>query len=1276
MKNWQFWIDVGGTFTDCIAVAPNGDRLQHKTLSSGIIKGVGRIDPVSLQLIDPRRRADPDGVWNNYEIRFSTSSALATAVPLTVSSFTAGVLQVSAASQALALATTDEPIAYELLSPEPAPLVAIRYLIGARLSDALPPVDVRLGTTRGTNALITRTGSRTALVTTRGFRDILRIGYQARPDLFSLDIHKPDELYEQVVEIDERIDAAGNVLTKPHASAIQEKLRQLRECGIESLAVVLLHACSNPQHERMIGELASEYGFANVSLSHEIASLRKIVPRGDTTAIDAYLNPILSSYIRSIETSLHPGSSLELMTSSGGLVTADQFRGKDSILSGPAGGVVGVARVAAQAGFETAIGFDMGGTSTDVSRWDGDFELQYETEKAGQRIASPMAAIETVAAGGGSICQFDGVKLVVGPQSAGADPGPACYGKGGPLAVTDINLYLGKLQPDAFPFLLDIDAVEQRLAEQREVVANSTGQHYSLTELAEGYLRIANVNMAEAIRSISVERGIDPRNDVLVAFGGAAAQHACAVADELEMRKVLLHPAAGILSALGIGMAEVTVHREQGIYDLLDRTPQKDLEQIFAMLEQQAIEELPTNLHTSDPNSLSLTRSLDLRFKGIDQSITIHEPDDRDFLSSYEQTYLARTGFLPTDRTVEIVTARVTANIGNRYATNAPDEIRPPIACLNPLKQQHVWFQGEQLAANVFAREGLSPGNVIQGPAIITESVSTVVIDPGWNAAVSTTGNLLLTRVESESQLEIPPTQTAIADPILLEIFNRRFTAIATEMGTTLRKTSRSVNVKERLDYSCAVFTPDGDLVVNAPHIPVHLGSMGATVRYVLSSMSLGPGDVVVTNDPYHGGSHLPDVTVITPVYDADGALMFVTASRAHHAEIGGITPGSMPPFSQNLAEEGVLIRAMKVIDGGNSQLDKLASLLQDAPWPSRDVATNIADVAAQIEANKRGAESLLRFVKEQGQSVVSNYMRFIQSAAEAKTRAALSRLANGSHKFVDHLDCGAQICVEVVIQDDKAVIDFAGTHDVLRGNLNANQAIVTAATLYCLRLLIDEDIPLNEGVLQPVEIRIPQGMLNPPSNETPEQCPAIVGGNVETSQRIVDVLLGALGLAAASQGTMNNFLFGDDSFGYYETICGGAGATERAAGADAVHTHMTNTRLTDPEVLESRFPVRLRQFQIRSGSGGEGQNRGGNGVSREIEFLQPLQISLITQRRGSYRPYGCQGGGAGQRGTNTLIRHDGESVVLENIASVTVESGDRILIETPGGGGWGDANP
>lgn len=1273
MKNWQFWIDVGGTFTDCIAVDPDGNRRQHKTLSSGVIKGVGHVDTDKLHLIDPRRAADPDGVWNDYKIRLTLpGQSTAAADLLAVSSFASGILHLDATPQAQALASTNSPIAYELLSPEPAPLVAIRYLLGAQLSAALPPVDVRLGTTRGTNALITRTGSRMALVTTQGFRDILRIGYQARPDLFALDIEKPDELYEQVVEVDERVDAAGNVLNQPDASVIQRQLKQLRESGIESLAVVLLHACSNPEHELIIGELAKAYDFANVSLSHDIASLRKIVPRGDTTAIDAYLNPILSSYIRSIDSALHPDSSLELMTSSGGLAAAEKFRGKDSILSGPAGGVVGVAQVASQAGFATAIGFDMGGTSTDVSRWDGDFELQYETEKAGQRIATPMAAIETVAAGGGSICHFDGVKLVVGPQSAGAEPGPACYGRGGPLAVTDINLYLGKIQPDAFPFQLDHAAVERRLLEQRDIVANSTGQQYSLTELAEGYLRIANVNMAEAIRSISVERGIDPRQDVLVAFGGAAAQHACAVADELGMRKVLLHPSAGILSALGIGMAEVTVHREQGIYDLLDRQQGTELDRVFATLEQQAITELPTNLQTSDPESVSLTRSLDLRFKGIDQSITIHEPQDRNFLAGYEQAYLARTGFLPTDRTVEIVTARVTANLGNRYATDAQDEMLPPTAPPRPQQQRQVSFRGEQRTASVYARDGLPPGTVIEGPAIITESVSTVVVDPGWNAAVSSTGNLLFTRVESKSKPEVAPDTTS-ADPILLEIFNRRFTAIATEMGTTLRKTSRSVNVKERLDYSCAVFTHDGDLVVNAPHIPVHLGSMGATVRYVLRSMSLAPGDVVVTNDPYHGGSHLPDVTVITPVYDSEGALMFVTASRAHHAEIGGVTPGSMPAFSQNLAEEGVLIRAMKVVEGGESRLDRLASLLREAPWPSRDVATNIADVTAQIEANKRGAESLLRFVEEQSQPVVSSYMKFIQSAAESKTRTALGRLANGAHKFVDHLDHGEPICVELVIQDGRAVIDFTGTHGVLSGNLNANPAIVTAATLYCLRLLIDEDIPLNEGVLHPVDIRIPQGMLNPPADESPERCPAIVGGNVETSQRIVDVLLGALGLAAASQGTMNNFLFGDESFGYYETICGGAGATAQAAGADAVHTHMTNTRLTDPEVLESRFPVRLQKFQIRTGSGGQGRQRGGDGVIREIEFLRSLQVSLITQRRGRYRPYGCQGGDAGQPGINTLIRHNGETVVLENIASVRVTSGDRLRIETPGGGGWGE---
>lgn len=1278
---------MGGTFTDCIAVSPNGAWHQHKTLSSGAVKGIADSRSSGRTVLDPRRERDPDGIWNGYSFRLPLGDDVAAAsspgfglvsesIELTVERFEDGVLHLSSdVGGALS------GMSYELVSPDPAPLVAIRYVLGCPTGEPLPPLDVRLGTTRGTNALITRSGAATALVTTRNFRDVLRIGYQARPDLFAVNITKPDELYDTVIELDERTDTEGQVLRPLNREQLREQLVQLSNQGIDSLAVVLLHACANPTHEKIVGEVAAELGVSNVSLSHSLSSLRKFVPRGDTTVMDAYLNPVLQQYVQQIRSAISPDSRLELMMSSGGLTPAESFRGKDSILSGPAGGVVGVARAAKTAGYASAIGFDMGGTSTDVSRWDGQFQLEFETEKAGQRIATPMMAIETVAAGGGSICHFDGVKLCVGPDSAGASPGPACYGNGGPLAITDVNFYLGKILPEAFPFALDREAVERRLVEVGQSLEAATGTRYSNAQLAEGFLRIANTHMAEAIRCVSVDCGVDPRNDVLVAFGGAAAQHACAVADELGMREILLHPCAGIMSALGIGLADHTVHRETGFYRLLDELDDDLLERTFEQLAEDGARELLADGAAQD--AIQVSRFLDLRFAGLDESIRIPQPSARgshaEFQSAYETEFKRRCGYLPNDRALEVVTARVQCVVSSTAESGVshrlPSKLRP-----QPAEHQSVHFGDGAVSTAVLKRTELKPGSVLIGPAIITESISTIVVDPGWSAEVLSGGEILLLREEAEIDKAGPTGEkvetlvTAAADPVLLEVFNKRFAAIAAQMGSTLRRSARSVNVKERLDYSCAIFTAAGELVVNAPHIPVHLGAMGATVRHVLEAMTLAAGDVVITNDPYHGGSHLPDVTVITPHHDEAGQLRFVVASRAHHAEIGGMTPGSMPPFSTNLAEEGVLIRAMKVIDGGESRLDDLANHLHSAKWPSRDVETNVADIIAQIAANRHGVASLRDFVAEYSWPVVARYMNFIQEAAAIKTRRAIASMPDGEREFTDYLDDGSPIRVRLTVEGDTAVLNFDGTAGVLAGNLNANRAIVTAATLYCLRLLIDEDIPLNEGVLEPVQIELPECLLNPAHAENAEDCPAIVGGNVETSQRIVDCLLGAFGIAAASQGTMNNFLFGDSTFGYYETICGGSGATRSAPGADAVHSHMTNTRLTDPEVMESRLPVRLKGFAIRANSGGAGEHRGGHGVVREVEFLKALRVSLLTQRRDKLKPWGIEGGDPGAAGVNTLIRGSGEIVPLKGIASLDVEVGDVIRIETPGGGGYGPA--
>jgi 5-oxoprolinase (ATP-hydrolysing) len=1267
--DWEFWIDVGGTFTDCFGRDRDGNIVRAKLLSSGATKGrIGRSSSESW-IEDEARRNDGDGFWNGYGIRFLDEAGKSIA-ERRIKSFGATGLELE-----LPLPVAmPEGTGYELFSHEEAPIVAIRRLLGLRLDQPIPPVQLRLGTTRGTNALLTRRGARTAFITTRGFADVLLIGYQQRPKLFALDIEKPTPLFESAVEIDERVLADGTVRRAPDAVRVREQLVVLRERGVESLAICLLHADRFPEHERLVATIAAEVGFAEVSVSHEVAPLVKIVARGDTTVVDAYLNPILRAYVDSLARSL-PGSRIRLMTSAGGLVSPASFRGKDSILSGPAGGVVGFARAAEIAGFTKAIGFDMGGTSTDVARYDGRFEREYETEKAGVRVVAPMMAIHTVAAGGGSICDFDGTRLLVGPGSAGADPGPACYGRGGPLTVTDANLFLGRIPEDRFPFRLDRPAVERQLDLLRKRMAAALGREVTREEIASGCVTVANHHMARAIRTISVARGYDPRDYPLVAFGAAAGQHACAVARELGIRQVLSHPDAGLLSAYGIGQSLPERNATLGVYRILSDDAMCGLEEERARLEAELGETLHREEGTATENIL-FARSYELRYRGYDATLQISVDDGVDVTSERRRTILAdgfrelhrRTyGYVHEGRELELVAFHLTARARNTRAIEASTCVQQKL--VESLETCTAHFSGWQQTP-LFDREALQPGAAIVGPAIIAERYATTVIDPGWKAEMLTGGELLLTDEQGRAQA----TSASDSDPIMVEIFNQQFAGIAEQMGVTLRNTATSVNVKERLDFSCAVFTASGDLVVNAPHIPVHLGAMSETVRRVIQdNPGMRPGDVFVTNDPFRGGSHLPDVTVVTPVHDrATGELLFFTGSRAHHAEIGGVTPGSMPPFSKNLAEEGVLIRNRKLIDAGHSCFDELERLLRDAPYPSRNVAENLADLRAQVAANQYGVTALLELVERYSLPVVRHYMQRIQAAAETKMRGALARLPRGRRTFTDHLDDGSPITVAVSIDDDGIEFDFTGTGSVLAGNLNANRAIVTAAVMYCLRVLIDEDIPLNAGVLAPVKITLPECLLSPPERERPEECAAIVGGNVETSQRVVDVLLGALGLAAASQGTMNNLLFGDGTFGYYETICGGAGATSRAAGADAVHTHMTNTRLTDPEILERRYPVVLCEFGIRADSGGDGRHRGGDGVTRTIEFLQPLTLSLLTQRRGPYPPYGVDGGGPGALGKNTLVRADGTTVPLDGLSQIAIEPGDVLTLQTPGGGGWG----
>jgi len=1276
MFEWQFWIDVGGTFTDCLARQGDAPLVRCKLLSSGVTKG--EVEAVLEDgIVDTRRGGDPTDYWVGCEFHLIDESGERIA--------TTTVTEFNAAKSSLTFTATLNPWPvvgqrYELTPNQPAPVLAIRRLLGLSLQDTVPPVSVRLGATRGTNALLTRTGAVTGFVTTAGFADILEIGYQNRPKLFELDINKTTPLYARVCEVEERISASGEVLTPLAQNDLAETFASWLADGVDSLAICLLNAYTNSQHEEAVADIARRAGFEEISVSSEVSPLMKLVSRGDTTVVDAYLTPVMRGYVASLKEAL-PGTDLQLLTSAGALVTPNQFSGKDSILSGPAGGVVGFSKVASAAGFERAIGFDMGGTSTDVSRFDGTIPLEFENEKAGVRIVAPMMAIETVAAGGGSVCSFDGVKLTVGPDSAGSDPGPACYGRGGPLCVTDLNFYLGKILPQRFPFPLDRNVVDVKLRELTKTIQQLAGVEYTSLELAEGFLRVANANMAQAIATVSLAKGFDPKDYILAAFGGAAGQHACAVASELDMERILIHPHASILSAYGIGMADIVRHRAIGIYrTYTELLP--ELDEYFTDLADDALRDLEASgvaesLHRPE---IELRRSLDLRYRGLDAYLNIPEPNDGDYRIAYEREHQRLYGYKQSAE-IEIVAMRVAAVA--LAITSPPTSRKATARTPKPIDSALLRINGKEHRSAVFLRQRLRPGDIIDGPAIIAEELSTTIIDPGWRSETLSEGELLISRTSGdvETRKDVGETKAqenfAIADPIQLELFNNQFAAIAEQMGVRLRNSASSVNVKERLDFSCAVFTAQGDLVVNAPHIPVHLAAMSETVKCVLQdNPNMAPGDAFLTNDPYRGGSHLPDLTVVTPVHSGDGELMFLTASRAHHAEIGGIAPGSMPPFSKALAEEGVLIQNFHLVERGRFREGELMELLISGDYPSRDAKTNLADIRAQVAANWQGAQDLLGLVKRRSWPVVGAHMKHIQTAAETKVRRALEALPDGRREFADHLDDGSVITVAITIEDDVAEIDFTGSAPESAGNLNANRAIVTAATLYCLRCLLDEEIPLNQGVLAPITLTIPNGILNPSPGADAASSPAIVGGNVETSQRIVDVLLGAFGLAAASQGTMNNFLFGNEEFGYYETICGGAGATATSDGADAVHTHMTNTRLTDPEVLERRYPASLVSFSIRRGSGGAGEHVGGNGVTRKIRFEEELSISLLTSRRGPYEPYGMNGGAAGALGINQLIRANGEMIDLAGTTQIDVCPGDTLIIHTPGGGGWGSITP
>ncbi len=1272
---WQFWMDVGGTFTDVISRSPTGETTRRKVLSAATIKGAGQLFD-SLTIFDPAR-IEVDHFWAGYRCLILVGDKPPIDAGLISSSTSRGELRLQQAiPPELLNAVSDGKLRYEIESPEDSPILAIRLTLQLALAAPIPPLDLRLGTTRGTNALLTRSGARTALLITKGFRDALAIGNQNRPQLFALRPVKQFPLTQTILEIDERLDAEGNVLQKLDEQAARAMIGLLKQQQIESLAICLLHAHKNPVHEQRLQLFAEMAGFQDISVSSAVWPLMKLIPRGDTTVVDAYLGPVIRKYVEQLRSKL-PGSQLQLMTSAGGLAESRFFRGKDSLLSGPAGGVIGVERVARAADIGPAIGFDMGGTSTDVCRSTEARKLRTESTIAGVRVNVPHLPIDTIAAGGGSICRFDASRLVVGPESAGAHPGPACYGRGGPLTITDCNLVTGRLLENAFAFPLDKPSALAKLAAIAQQIEQQTAQRMSLEEIAEGFLRIANTKMAAAIRLLA--RDSDLREFTLVAFGSAAGQHATSVATELGMTRVLVHPDAGVMSALGIGLADVVKHQTSGIYRLFATISTEEMQSILLSLEQQAIEQVVAEGIARE--EVETFHSLDLRYQGTDQPLRIESASRGDrsadwpllFANAHQQTF----GYVQ-ERPLEVVAAHVMA-IGRSQQALPRSRRATPVAGSSS-SQQSVWMGGKQQNVPVFQRFQQQAGMVVQGPALLTEPLTVVVVPEQWQATMLSGGEWLLEATRAPQQLE-DRSATAMSespiDPVLLEVVNLQLAIAAEQMGEALRSTSVSVNVKERLDYSTAIFDARGNLVATAAHIPVHLGAMSETVKQLLLDFpDLAPGDALITNDPYRGGSHLPDVTVVTPIFDASNQFQAFVANRAHHAEIGGITPGSMPAFSKNLAEEGVLLRGQKLIDRGISQFDAIARQLRSGSYPTRALADNLADLRAQVAANRRGEKELQSLAENWSWPVLSRYFMALQDSAAMKVRGALARLPQGTKRFTDHLDDGTPISVAMTIENESIVIDFAGTGAVSSGNLNANRAIVSAAVLYVLRLLVQDDLPLNQGMLAPVTLLIPEGLLSPRATNAPETSPAIVGGNVETSQRIVDVLLGALGIAAASQGTMNNLLFGNSKFGYYETICGGSGATAEGPGADALHTHMTNTRLTDPEVLEHRFPVRLHKLAIRRGSGGQGEHRGGHGVIREIEMLEPLTVSLVTQRRGPYTPYGAAGGMPGALGKNLVIRRDGQAAELPSSVTLELEAGDRLRIETPGGGGWGAPTP
>ena len=1244
---WKLWIDTGGTFTDCIAVDPSGHTHRIKVLSKGCLRG--RI----LRKINPHVYHF-EANWNyapslleGYKFRVPGSAEKSRLAAISFKDHTL-VIEDNRSS----FTGSD----FEISTGEEAPVLAARLVTGTPLYAPLPHMDIRLGTTKGTNALLERKGARTVLFVTKGFKDMLRIGTQQRPELFQLNIPEPDMLFEKVVEVEERLDARGKVIRE------LKKADEWLDEKFDAAAVSLLHSYVNPGHEQNLGRWLEEKGQPSVSLSSELSPAVHYLRRTQTAVINAYLSPVLDQYLASVRRSLGPHSQLRIMTSSGGLTGIERFRAKDSLLSGPAGGVVAAAHSGKKFGIYKIIAFDMGGTSTDVARIDGRPELKYITVIDNIELHNPALAIETVAAGGGSVCWFDGFNLRVGPESAGAHPGPACYGAGGPLTITDVNLLLGKLEPNRFGIPIRPDAAEQALNHLKNLIFEQTGNFLSTRQLLRGLEVIANEKMAEAIRHISVTRGIDPSAYTLLAYGGAGGLHGCQLASILGMKSVLIPYDAGLFSAKGMGLANPSYIASRQVLQLLEST-KGSLGPLFAAMEEEARQAIEKEGAVAEVEF----RSVFLRFAGQESTLEIPYTKEEALLPGFQDMYRHTFGYFPGNRPVEVESIRLGM---------ATTEIQEPAAEIlrdgrdagpdrHLLARFHSDSEGE---IPVFDWQNLRPGDKLCGASLVVNESSSTYIPEGWCAVVQENMDLV---AEDLGARDLQPRETP--EEVAFELFTNRFKAIAEEMGAQLLRSAFSVNVKERLDFSCALLDPGGELLANAPHIPVHLGSLGVCLRQVRDFIPINPGDVVITNHPGFGGSHLPDITLLAGVFTAENELAGYVVNRAHHAEIGGTAPGSMPTDAVNLEQEGVVIVPQYLVKDGVPQWEAIEKLFKTAKYPTRSYAENEADIAAALSALRKGQQQLLAMAGEHGLETVFKYMYLLKDRARAQLHSALQPYEGKVLKAAEYLDDGHRIYVKASVKGGSLTLDFQGTSKRHPLNLNANLAVVNSVVLYVLRLITDRDIPLNEGLMQQVKILLPQDtLLNPVFEPDGRKCPAVVGGNTEISQRLTDTLLKAFGLAAGSQGTMNNFLFGNERFGYYETLGGGVGAGDGFHGRSAVHQHMTNTRITDAEELERRYPVRLAEFSIRRGSGGKGKYNGGDGIVRVFEFLEPLKVTLMGQHR-FFKPYGMAGGNGGATGSNRWFTREKKWVQLPGTASISVEPGEIVVVETPGGGGFGE---